>query len=48
MSLDYKRENISEKSENETSSLESIIILNSYFIKNQNNYLDYPKIQGII
>ena len=34
MSLDYKRENISEKSENETSSLESIIILNSYFIKN--------------
>jgi len=33
MSLDYKRENISEKSENETSSLESIIILN-YFIKN--------------
>lgn len=47
MSLDYKRENISEKSENETSSLESIIILN-YFMKNQNNYLDYPKIQGII
>lgn len=29
MSIDYLREDISEKSEKETSSLESIIILNS-------------------